>query len=352
VARDPARWPGGVWVADRWAAKLYRFNPETNTFSYFLVPANTGPIDLAWDGERIWMSIWDDGDGHPALYSFDPDGVTIERWTLPDEFADPYEMEVDPFGRVWVICDSRKVGCLDPGEGTFTVYDLPGSPSGESYDLAIDPEGNVWFVNEGENYIGYLHHAAFHALYLPHFDTRAGWWTGVALKNPERGDITVKLLAYSDDGDPLGQEEFTLGGYEHRTWLVGQDIFSGVDTGWIKVVATGPVDGFVLFGRGAMLAGVSALKGSGTEISFPHFHQDGQWWTGVALINTSLMEAETELSAYEVSGDDIDSEQETLPPHGKWVGTVEGIFGLSGQGSLAASTAYFNSITGFLLFGT
>jgi len=289
----------------------------------------------------------------PALFSYDPDGWSIQLCTLPSDFSKPHGLQVDPFGRIWVIAEwGRRVGCLDPEEETFTIYQLPGALFGECYDLAIDPEGNVWFVHDGENYIGYLHNAAFYALYLPHFDTRAGWWTGVALKNPERGDIRVKLLAYSDDGDPLGQEEFTLGGYERRTWLVGQGIFSGVETGWIKVVATGPVDGFVLFGRGTMLAGVAALEESGTQISFPHFHQDGQWWTGVALINTSLMEAEVTLSAYETSGDDIDSHEETLPPLGKWVDTVEGIFGLSGQGSLDATTDYFNSLTGFELFGT
>ncbi|HEX15532.1 MAG TPA: hypothetical protein ENF44_00200 [Deltaproteobacteria bacterium] len=342
---------GRVWVTDR-GGKLYRFDPDTNTFSYFSVPANHGPVDIAWDGERIWMSIWDDGDGHPALFCYDPDGVTVWRWTLPDEFQDPYEMEVDPFGRVWVIAVwGQKLGCLDPDEGTFTVWDLPGTPSGESYDLAIDPEGNVWFVNSGENYVGYFRHAAFYTLYLPHFDVTGGWWTGVALRNAERGDVKVKLFAYDSEGQLLGEEELTLGDYERRALLVGQDVFSGVETGWIKVVSSGRMDGFVLFGNGGMLAGVSALSGSGQELVFPHFHQDGEWWTGVAVINTGLMDVRMVLSAYEENGDELDTEEVELPPLGKLVGTVEGIFGVSGQGSMDAGAEYFGGISGFELFG-
>lgn len=346
---------GRIWIADARGA-LYRFQPDTNTLSRMRISAGSplgGPRDLLWDGQRIWMSIAYDSNNRPCLYSFDPEGVVIQRWLLPTEFGRPDKLELDPFGRIWVLtCDPLKIGCFDPSTNTFTTYTFESSFSDLS-EFAIDPEGNVWFVNDGRNAIGFVEHAAFYTVYVPHFDCRGGWWTGVALKNPNRGNVRVKLYAFSNDGELRSIEEVTLSGYERKTWLIGQSIFRNLETGWIKAVATEPIEGFVLFGQGTMLAGVEALTHSGKEVSFSHFHQDAEWWTGIAVLNTSLMWSNLSLYAYETSGDQSGTIERQIPPLGKLVDTIQNLFGFQNhQGSLEASVPFFNSITGFVLFGT
>ena len=66
-------------------------------------------------------------------------------------------------------------------------------------------------------------------------------------------------------------------------------------------------------------------------LDFPHVHQGGGWWTGLAILNVDPEEEEVTLLAHNQDGEVIGERDLVLGPGQKWVGTVEELFEEVGQ---------------------
>ncbi len=188
------------------------------------------------------------------------------------------------------------------------------------------------------------------AIYFPHFDTTADWWTGIALVNPNSSQANVTLTAYDQSGTQTGSSTITLPANGQKAFQV-KDQLSVSGTGWIAVESDQLIFGLEIFGNIASggLAGLAAFTTLRDNTVFSHFDTTADWWTGIALANPNSSSASVTLAAYDQSGTQTGSSTITLPANGQKAFQVKDQLGVSGTGWISAKSD--QPIVGLEIFG-
>ncbi len=146
-------------------------------------------------------------------------------------------------------------------------------------------------------------------IYFPHFADSSSWWTGIAVANPGQVPANVIMRAYNDSGGQIGQDfERTIPSQSQMEPAVIHTLFSltGTETGWIKLTSSQPVVALEIFGHtnSGGIAGFSPAPAA-TEICIPHFAEDQDWWTGIAVANPGAVNTTVSIAAFSDAGDPI-----------------------------------------------
>ena len=144
---------------------------------------------------------------------------------------------------------------------------------------------------------------------FPHFADGPYWWTGIAVANPGQTPALVTMRAYSDNGVQIGQDfKQIVPSQSQMAPAVIHTLFSlgETNTGWIKLTSTQPVVALEIFGHSDSggIAGFSPAA-TATEIYIPHFVEDADWWTGVAVANPGTVAAQVSITAFSDAGQQI-----------------------------------------------
>ncbi len=137
-AFDPA---GGIWITQPNQGQLIHFTPSDRNLCLFAVGG--GGDYIVSRGAQLWLADRQAG----RLLRFDTSNNQLTAWTLPAGWATPEGVTVDGDGRVWwADSGSGLVGRLTPGANQAVVVTLP-APS-QPVMLAAGTEV-MWFSDGG-----------------------------------------------------------------------------------------------------------------------------------------------------------------------------------------------------------
>jgi virginiamycin B lyase len=159
VTRD-----GAVWYDSFAEQILGRLDPGTGQVTEYTVPtlkpgSPKGALALRADPDgNLWLGLC----YQAGVARFDPKSETFKMYPLPADLDRDYTQttEVEPSrsnidGRVWIEdSGTYSIYRLDVATGTFEVFQPFPIPSPNVYDLAADPDNNVYFTVFGRNDIG------------------------------------------------------------------------------------------------------------------------------------------------------------------------------------------------------
>ena len=149
-ARDPAPGPDGrIYIAVMHGNKIARFDPKTQTFAEWELPAGARPHGLVVDRAGI---VWYTGNGNGSIGRLDPATGQVREYRLPSG-GDPHTAVLDAGGKLWfTVSGGGRVGRLDPASGKIDEYPMSGGP----YGLAIDRAGLVWVCRLSGDSLGWI----------------------------------------------------------------------------------------------------------------------------------------------------------------------------------------------------
>jgi len=151
-ARDPAVAPdGSIYIAVMAGNKVARFDPKTQSFKEWDLPAGHRPHGLLVDKHGM---VWTTGNGNGTIGKLDPVSGNMTEFKTPSGGGGPHTLIItDDQRAIWFTMQSgNKVASLDTRTGTIKEYPSSGGP----YGLALDKAGNVWFCRMGDNKMGKL----------------------------------------------------------------------------------------------------------------------------------------------------------------------------------------------------
>jgi hypothetical protein len=163
-------------------------------------------------------------------------------------------------------------------------------------------------------------------LYIPHLDITDGWWTGIALFNPNDNATDLTIAGYAQNGDLAGTGSMRIPGHGNWVGLVQYLIEDWSDRiAWVKITAGRPIGGFQMFGQGLVcLASVVLPTDSeaGSELWVKHIPDRNHWWTGLALLNPFGQKVDVWAEPFDANGNNL------LPGEYLWYNVPEGLGGL------------------------
>ena len=151
-ARDPAVAPdGSIYIAVMAGNKVARFDPKTQSFKEWDLPAGHRPHGLLVDKHGM---VWTTGNGNGTIGKLDPVSGKMTEFKTPSGGGGPHTLVItDDQRAIWFTIQSgNKVANLDTRTGAIKEYPSSGGP----YGLALDKAGNVWFCRMGDNKMGKL----------------------------------------------------------------------------------------------------------------------------------------------------------------------------------------------------
>ena len=151
-ARDPAIAPdGSIYIAVMIGNKVARFDPKTQSFKEWDLPAGHRPHGLLVDEHGM---VWTTGNGNGTIGKLDPVSGKMTEFKTPSGGGGPHTLVItDEQRAIWFTMQSgNKVASLDTRTGAIKEYLSSGGP----YGLALDKAGNVWFCRMGDNKMGKL----------------------------------------------------------------------------------------------------------------------------------------------------------------------------------------------------
>jgi virginiamycin B lyase len=151
-ARDPAVAPdGSIYIAVMAGNKVARFDPKTQSFKEWDLPAGHRPHGLLVDKHGM---VWTTGNGNGTIGKLDPVSGKMTEFKTPSGGGGPHTLIItDDQRAIWFTMQSgNKVASLDTRTGAIKEYPSSGGP----YGLALDKAGNVWFCRMGDNKMGKL----------------------------------------------------------------------------------------------------------------------------------------------------------------------------------------------------
>ncbi len=151
-ARDPAVAPdGSIYIAVMAGNKVARFDPKTQSFKEWDLPAGHRPHGLLVDKHGM---VWTTGNGNGTIGKLDPVSGKMTEFKTPSGGGGPHTLVItDDQRAIWFTMQSgNKVASLDTRTGAIREYPSSGGP----YGLALDKAGNVWFCRMGDNKMGKL----------------------------------------------------------------------------------------------------------------------------------------------------------------------------------------------------
>lgn len=163
-------------------------------------------------------------------------------------------------------------------------------------------------------------------IYFPHVASFGGWETEIGITNTSEVTVEGYLNAHRKEGGepfeslpinlpPLGREEITVGASGFQSPHEIDYLVFVSDSGFVA--------GYTRFFQPGNRVTLAAMGGSKTGW-FTKMERDG--WTGIAFVNTECTGATVSLTAWDASGNQVDSTTVNLTPGQKWVGLVHQLF--------------------------
>ncbi len=177
------------------------------------------------------------------------------------------------------------------------------------------------------------------------------WWTGVVAYNCGTETGQLKFTTFSGNGDILENIGIDLPAHSR---YIGSASGLGFDpeTAWFRVKTSQPITGFELFGddSGLQLAGYSGVGISSSSGIFAKL--DRQGYTGIAMVNTSLIPVQVVFKARADDGDMIALRRINLAGYEKVVKTAQELFTTDISDATYVSYEADGKIAGFQLNGS
>ncbi len=252
------------------------------------------------------------------------------------------------------------------GQPSLSVYDARSITEGSSTEQINlpAPAPGVWYLGvlASPAYDGavltatYTDAAGARVLSAAHVADTDLWWSRLSLANTGTASTAVQVCAYAPDGRPL--ETYSLPALAASGgWSAGlEEILSpmALQDSWVRVTALAPLRGVVEFGnRGVATHVTLPLAGEGSQaFFFPYVTTAFGYYTGITLVNPGTASAALTLTGYDESGNPVATASGTIPPGGKYVRLVEGVFGATDAALIRFIRILSDRpLTGFELFG-
>lgn len=142
---------GKVWVNDDTGGTLYRFDPwNSELCAYPLKTLSQGY--LAVSANQVWVGDSSDS----KIFRLDPGSDTLSWWSLPTNHT-PFDLAPDGSGAIWYTnpvgtyaSGFGGIGRLDPVQNQVTEYSLP---SGYGTKMLTTIRGKVWYSGQQSDQI-------------------------------------------------------------------------------------------------------------------------------------------------------------------------------------------------------
>jgi hypothetical protein len=188
-------------------------------------------------------------------------------------------------------------------------------------------------------------------IYYPHIASNSTWWTGIVAYNPSITSCTLTITPFSKDGTSLSSQTIPLAGQEKYIGTI-QNLNFPEGTAWFRIVASSPITGFELFGTndGKQLGGYTGVGISGTDGVFAKNEKDG--WTGIAFVNIEGSSVNVTITAYDDSGNIIDTETLNISAYEKVVDVAPNLFSQDISSATYIGYSSDGEVVGFQLNGS
>ena len=254
---------GGIWSG---RSVLTRFNPDTETFSYFPLPSEDGVVKKRgiWGiAEDSRGSVWLGCTPGRSLLRLEPGATTFKSYDIGQDIpkevdVGPRGIHIDTAGIIWVQI-ARGLIRFDPATGAVTTYHV--EPGRYIQASAADRSGKLWLAMLGTTALEVFDTAT---------RTFAPSWS--AAPNPDPFGPGSNLTIYADPDGTI--------------WLGTTDGLKILDPlkGTVRVLRNDPADRYSLSGNevwpvtrdreGNLWVGV---KGGGVNLLPSHSIQFGAW---------------------------------------------------------------------------
>ena len=127
-------------------------------------------------------------------------------------------------------------------------------------------------------------------LYFPHVASNTNWETEICVINQSDEELTGTFELYSRNGVLLSDRPETIDGLGRRALIVGEEFSSPADIRYIVFsTESSSLCGYTKFYKeGLYRVAVPAVKEiNAGDIYVPHIASNDNWWTGLALVNTT-----------------------------------------------------------------
>ena len=189
-------------------------------------------------------------------------------------------------------------------------------------------------------------------IYFSHIDISDGWETEVAVINPTEKRVTGNFTFYDTDGTQLGGAfPVTLNPHGRYQAEVGVTFANRGSVAYMIFSATTfGLKGYSKFYKGGVRASIMA---SAPQTSGLFTKLEDKGWTGIAFVNTALVDANVILTAYsDAGGKPIAIELITVRAGAKVVGPAGELFSQSIAGASYVSFSSDRGVVGFFLNGS
>jgi Protein of unknown function (DUF1566)/Kre9/KNH-like N-terminal Ig-like domain len=207
--------------------------------------------------------------------------------------------------------------------------------------------------NSGDNYLSgiLLEDETTTHIYYPQIASDSTWWTGILAYNPSITSCTLNITPFRDDGTFLPPQTILLAGQKKYMGMV-QDLDLPEGTAWFRIIATGPITGFELFGTNdrKQLSGYTGVGISRTDGVFAKTEKDG--WTGIAFVNIENFPATVKMTAYDDIGNVIDTETLNVNAYTKVVDVAQNLFSQDISNATYISYSSDGEVVGFQVNGS
>jgi hypothetical protein len=122
-------------------------------FQEFQVPTTASfPAQIALDAQgRVWISERDAN----KIARFDPQTENWEQYVISTTNSQPWGLALDGDGNVWFAeTAGDKIGKLEVSSGLFDEYPVPAGS--QPWDVAVGGDNTIWFTEKAGNKIGKL----------------------------------------------------------------------------------------------------------------------------------------------------------------------------------------------------
>jgi len=186
-------------------------------------------------------------------------------------------------------------------------------------------------------------------LYFPHVASVSTWETEIGIINTGESQLQGTLLAYNDAGTLIESLDVTLPGRGRTALIIGEDFQNPSQITNIKFDAGNAFcrgyEKFYQAGQRVAIPAVSTINNGDLYIS--HIASNGDWWTGLALLNTTEAEKVLTITFNEGSQRTL-----TLAAGEHWAGTIGSFPGLNTALIESAVISHAGGVIGLELFGS
>ena len=204
-------------------------------------------------------------------------------------------------------------------KSTWALLETNGAFNGFFEFSLLKSEGGAWVngVRLDGPTVGHTR------LVLPHVaKDHNSFWTGFSLANPNGDSAKVTMTAIGENLETLSTESFEIPADQNEIGLVGIGRFRNLEgISWIAIDSDLPLAGLELIGDNARqnFSGFLLPHLEAAPLSFPLLLVDGNYWSGIGMVNTADSDVAGVFSFYSRDGVLVGERPLTLRPFEKSV---------------------------------